>query len=131
MRTIGFDLDGTIADLDVAGKFDLHYWLSRKVNINPKDVTDDNDRIVIISARPKKWLKATESWLRMKNIRYDKLILLDLPIPSHTDLSWFKQHALAKMDVIVKEKVDVYYEDIPQIARIIDAVLPFTKVVRV
>lgn len=115
----GFDLDGTIASLDVHGKFDREYWESREVLIDPWSVVKGSDEVLIITARPAEWRTVTEEWLRKNHIAYDRLILLDLPVPDPADKQWQFWHAIAKADAIRKHGIEVYYEDTETIADIL------------
>lgn len=88
IKTVVFDLDGCIADVGhrlhhVEGidaewddffaeqhKDDVYEWCKDMVNIYSID-----REIIIVTARPDRYKKETEQWLKANRITYDKLFM--------------------------------------------------------
>ena len=91
MRTIIFDIDGTLADIEhrrhlVDGSkkkdFDAFYdeMIADNININVWELyslyaTSGQWCVVICTGRPEKYREVTEYWLKSYKITYDRLLM--------------------------------------------------------
>ncbi len=106
----GCDIDGVLTSVPFKCKLNLPWWLFIclyfiKAN---KDMVqmlrkwkDSQDKIILISARPERLRRLTESWLKKHNIPYDQLFLIGLE----------KGVKHRKLKVIKEQKTKMFIED--------------------
>jgi len=124
---IGFDLDGTIACLDIAAmrrtktRQELtSYYKSRWLVMDPNSEAQ-TDNIYIVTTRPEWARQLTKEWLHEHNVRYEKLIMLDFK-GYESNKNWELVHAQAKAEALKQEGITKYYEDMPGIVNHLRAI---------
>lgn len=141
---IGFDLDGVVVSQDVGllRVIDLlgekhsdelmeFYIRGRGQNIDPLDYIADGDELYFITGRSEKARIITERWQK-KYYPSAKLVMTNNFIPG-ADCpvdKWYIRQATAKAKVINENKIDVYFEDIPEVVAELRKLCKNTKIVK-
>lgn len=118
---VGIDLDGVISSNGLFNpSLPIPYWffiflipffyfakptLSTRRKL--KNMRESNCEILIISARPAKLFNLTEKWLVKNYIPFDKLFCV----------GFGKGTKKRKLEVIEREKIDLFIDDDPKIIR--------------
>jgi len=142
---IGFDLDGVLVEQDVCllqvmRCLEEHknlawarewYYRGRKLLLDPKLFMGKHDEGYIITCRVEELRKLTEYWCE-KYVPQLKLIYLPSRIKtgSQTFRAWCLELATLKSQVINKLKLDVYFEDIPNVVFHLRKLCPNTKIIQ-
>lgn len=127
---IGFDLDGVVAEIDLAslrvidfiedrGKREelfRFYYACRKVDLNPMDFLTDGDEAFFITGRPIMYGDVTERWVSGYFGRVPLIMTnAENPIAFESIDKWFVKQANKKAVVLKRLGIDVYFEDTPEI----------------
>jgi len=124
---LGFDLDGVICDIDhyelklldtvrkVDPSLEHWYYVSRKPKLNPATFTGKDDKVVIITSRPKRYAWLTKKWLAEHGIQHDELVFVECPPREHLMSfdQWCDIMAEVKARAIKQHNIDIYFEDLP------------------
>lgn len=96
----------------------LFYYLIRNRQLNPVDFLHDDDELFIITGRDEKYADITKHWAE-KYFPMAKLIILGQDEPElDTDINdWLTKQAKIKSRALKKYKIDVYFEDTPEIVK--------------
>jgi hypothetical protein len=149
---IGFDLDGVVLEQDMAilRMIDLadekkqeelaHYYCNKRtMQLNPIDYLADGDDLFFITGRSIwneaitiQWAKkyfpmATVIVTRVAHPKNDTVIMCS---NYGKDDSWNRLQAERKSDVIHANGIDVYFEDNPEVVKILRKLNPNTKVIQ-
>ena len=130
---IGFDLDGTIADIELAllhlvennEAAEKDYYRDRTQIFNPYLFLHEEDEGVIITSRKYGLKGITEEWLRARNIR---LPIVHEVCP-HKPPDW-ENIAKWKAEIIKNNDLDIYIDDNPTIVTILRKECPKCKVIQ-
>lgn len=118
---IGFDLDGVIAQMDLALLKSIEYdpalteiyYRTRSILLNPYDFLGPDDIGFILTHRRLQWKEVTERWLAAKRIGLTTLFSRErMPNP---DVPWSPvPAAYAKAEVLKALRADLYIDDDPE-----------------
>ena len=123
---IGFDLDGVLCDIDVSAlgiirylcqegkEMEEWYYKDRKPLLNPYQFMTDTDTFVIITARKDRLWPITRRWVD-KFLPGAKLLLVNEGYTHPREI------ASAKWRVLIKEKVNIYFDDNLQVIKALRA----------
>jgi len=141
---IGFDLDGVVVknNLTILRMIDLiedpvkrndiskYYYKQQEIQLDPLDFILEEDELYIITSRSNKYRKETE-YLVNRHFPSAKLIIVDLVEPHllFNLKDWYKKQAELKAKVIKENRIDVYFEDRPQVARYLRKFCPNCKII--
>ncbi len=134
MTRIGFDLDGVLCDQNIALLLkklgNASYYETRKPLLDPKSVTAPNDELYIITSRPTNIIKITQEWCA-KNLPAMKLFFASVQMWKNAFqiFQWYIDVAAAKAKIINENKIEVYYEDIPEVVAQLRQLCPLTKII--
>jgi len=117
--TIGFDLDGIICDINI---FELvlseklsfvesYYYKERKPLLNPYMFLTNDDDFIIITAREKRLSSITKQWID-KFLPGAKWFIVDTGYNEDP-----RETAEKKLKILLREKVEVYFDDNPDIIK--------------
>jgi hypothetical protein len=138
---IGFDLDGTLCDQDnnalscVELRKDstllLEYFRKRKPQMNPMQYASIWDELFTITARPTIAQQITRAW-HSTYFPHLKLIFASIePCGEHDKfLDFAVNMAKAKSTKINELKIEVYFEDVPQVVDQLRKLCPTTKTIQ-
>lgn len=142
---IAFDIDGVVlemnlsmlraADLEgdkkIKGEINKYYYLFRKIQLNPIDFLADDDELFLITGRSRRYLEATLNW---KNRYFPKatLILLGQEEPGKETIieDWFITQARKKAAALIQNKIDVYFEDTPEVVKELRKLCPNISIIQ-
>jgi hypothetical protein len=139
---LGFDLDGTLASIDVGWlnrirdlgtpeKEERQYYASRNKILDPYYLVAEGDEIFIITGRNPRLRAVTELWLLKNGLGHIPLIFTgEMPVPKGTNEE-FRKVARGKAVVLKKYKIDVYFEDNETVVRALREVLPEIVIVQI
>ena len=146
---IGFDLDGVVANQDICILQIMRmlevdkcfeesvawirewYYRERTLLLNPKTVMTANDEGYIITCRGENLKELTELWCRA-NVPNLKLIIISSEVKTESEnyLEWIQDLAKLKAEVITNLKLDVYFEDVLQVAEKLRELCPDCKIIK-
>jgi uncharacterized HAD superfamily protein len=104
---VGVDMDGVLCEdcpigtADIKDKYMIFLKTAKRLYVPSYNID------FIITSRLEKYRKETEEWLRNNNVKYDKLIMLDLPDWSYRYANTSSQY---KADQVSKLGVDYFIE---------------------
>lgn len=139
---LGFDLDGTIAgidigwlnrikDLDTPEKEERQYYASRNKILDPYSLAAEGDEIFIITGRSPRLRAVTELWLSKNGLGHVPLILTgDMKVSVGTNEE-FRKVARGKAVALRKYEIEVYFEDNEIVVRALREALPKVVIVQV
>ncbi len=139
---IGFDLDGTLADIDVGWLNRIRdlgtpeteersYYASRIKIFDPYYLVAEGDVVFIITGRNPRLRDITELWLSKNGLGHLPLIFTgDMKVPIGTNEE-FKNVAKGKALALKKYNIHVYFEDNEIVVRELRAVVPEIVIVQV
>jgi FMN phosphatase YigB (HAD superfamily) len=126
---IGFDLDGVLCDVDTPlirmmdnikddgarESIAEWYYSDRKPILNPRLFLSENDKMIIITSRPKKYNDITRRWVK-HYFPHSGLIMIDQDSTKKTndknDIdSYLKSKVERKAKVINELGIDIYFDD--------------------
>lgn len=139
---IGFDLDGTVLEQSIGllrvmnalpdAKQDelLKYYVSGlKMNLNPLDFLADGDELFFITGRSNCVIETTTKWVK-KYFPYAKLFLTNVEVTEDKVINFYQAQVKTKSEIINKEKIDVYFEDNPDVVKGLRQVCPNTRIIQ-
>lgn len=136
---IGFDLDGVLATQSIqeivinkVNPFlEKIYYDTLKPNLNPYMFLKESDKGFIISARRKELHKVTKRWCD-KWFPALKLCFAERESWRHVQemKHWHELVAESKSKVINRLKLDVYFEDLPEVVNALRKLCPRTKIIQ-
>jgi uncharacterized HAD superfamily protein len=107
---VGFDLDGVLTLVPIRINFKPPWWFGLLLSFMPPNkkmleilnkCKANNDKIILVSARPKQLGWVTRRWLKRHDVSYDKIFLID---PG-------KRKEERKLEIIRKEGIDKFFDD--------------------
>jgi hypothetical protein len=107
------------------------YCRGRSNNIDPLDFLADDDELYFITGRSEKARMITERWQK-KYYPTAKLIITNNLIPGNdiTITDWYVKQAHLKARAILDNKIDVYFEDTPEVVKLLREICQHTKVIK-
>jgi len=145
---IGFDIDGVIAQIDLAtirlidfvqddkGRENVenYYFAHRPVDLNSNLFRNfEGDKIILVTSRPMKYKQLTIDWLDKHGIKYDKLIMLDHSLPTGLTgkelVEWFNGQAEKKANSLKENNIEVYFEDTPHTVKKLRELCPNIRII--
>jgi hypothetical protein len=142
---LGFDIDGVILAIDLfalrfidnmkdnalRSELSRFYYYERPFQLNPLDFISDDDKLFLITGRNKLYQDITERWAK-KYYPSATLVVLDHEEPKAETIieDWFVKQARVKSKALKKYKIDVYFEDTPQVVRELRKLCPETKIIQ-
>jgi len=139
---IGFDLDGTIADLDVGWLNRIRdlgtpegeersYYASRNKILDPYYLAAEGDDVFIITGRNPRLRAITELWLSKNGLGHLPIIFTgEMKVPVGTNEE-FRHVAKGKAAALKKYNIRVYFEDNEIVVRALREALPEVVIVQV
>ncbi len=109
----GADIDGTLTLVPIRINFKPFWWFglwlafvppNKKVIEILKKWKANNDKVVLVSARPEQLNRITQWWLKRHDAPYDKIFLIDSG----------KRKEERKLEIIKREGVEKFIEDDPK-----------------
>lgn len=139
---IGFDLDGTIAginvgwlnrirDLGTPEKEERQYYASQNKILDPYHFAADGDEIFIITGRNPRLRAVTELWLLKNGLGHVPLIFTGEMLISKGTNEEFKKVARGKASALKKYKIEVYFEDNEIVVKALREAIPGVVIVQV
>ena len=142
---IAFDIDGVILEIDLfalrfidslsdsklRSELSKYYYKSRRFLLNPIDFINKDDILFIVTGRNNLYKNITEAWHK-KYLPEAILVCLDHEEPKVETIleDWFIKQAIVKSKALKKYKIDVYFEDTPEVVRELRKLCPDTKIVQ-
>ena len=142
---VAFYIDGVILQIDLFAlrfidsmsdkklrtELSRYYYISRPFQLNPIDFVGTEDKLFIITGRNDLYKDITEAWHK-KYFPGAILVCLDHEEPKEeTDLEeWFVKQARLKAKALEKYKIDVYFEDTPEVVKELRKLCPQVKIVQ-
>lgn len=139
---IGFDLDGTIADINVGWlnrirdlgtpeKEERQYYASRNKILDPYYLAAEGDEIFIITGRNSRLRAVTELWLLKNGLGHIPLVLtgeMDVSVGTNEE---FRKVAKGKAAALKKYKIEVYFEDNEIVVRALREAVPAVAIIQI
>jgi hypothetical protein len=148
---IGFDLDGTVFDqeLGVLRMIDMmdsekdrqelmqFYCMRRGQNFNPIDYLADDDELFFITGRSILVEALTKRWAK-KYYPMATVIVTRSQMPSRNlslnsasgNVGWYEMQAKLKAKALVENNIEVYFEDAPEVVKILREMVPNCKIIQ-
>lgn len=106
------------------------YCNARGMNLNPLDYLADDDKLFLITGRSKDVELLTKKWAD-KYFPSATLIVTKIADAGNNPLKdWYALQAEGKAKYLNDLKIDVYFEDCPEIASKLRELCPNTKVIK-
>lgn len=144
---IAFDLDGVVLDQDLcalrsinlmqdrkqAQELFVYYCLYRQIQLNPMDYISEGDKLFFITGREELVRDITERWQK-KYFPQATLIMTDCTYNEKEQNEkievWYVTQAKKKAKPILDNKIDVFFEDTPQVVVELRKLCPNTKIIQ-
>jgi len=126
----------SLTDKEARDNIEKYYYAYRKLELDPQLISNfPNDKVILITGRPNYLKETTKEWLKRNKISYNKLIFCNHRAPfgqfSKKELdTWFKKLAEKKAKILKEEKVEVYFEDTPDIIKWLRELCPNIKIIQ-
>ena len=125
---IAFDLDGVLCDIDIPAlnairrlyegeerlKEDILYYMSRKPILNPEDFLHEGDEYIVITARYDDLWEVSKKWLDKYCPNHSDFFMVGSVTGYSEKEKWTDLAARAKISIMEKEGVDIYFDDNPR-----------------
>jgi len=142
----GFDLDGVIAEIsiplwllmdqvkDQKSKDVIRQFIQiPNLKFHPNEFLHEDDEYVIITGRSRKFYDLTKRWLKTHGISTSSLFVCNVGIVSdYKSIDEYNiEMAKAKAKYINSECVEVFFEDSPEVVKLLRKFCPKTKIVQI